>query len=445
MSAEKSPLSVGINEKMPFGKLLLFAVQHLMGITFLLAVPGIIGAAVGLSNSDIGYLAQACFLTVGIVTILQSVFILKLPAVHGPTAVFMSAILTTGVAYGLGTAYGSMFAAAIIVAVLSIPIGKIGLIGKCTKLLTSPLVFGTLMLIIGTQLAQIAIPGCFGTAGSDTYPWIELAAAAITIIVTVIFMIFGKKGIVRQGAMLWGIIVGTIFYAVVAGIDLSSVASASVLSLPKLFPFGFSINAGVVVLMLLAYFHSSSEALGMYSLLAGWDNQKVEENRANGGIFGMALGNIVGAVIGGVGTTTYPENVGIIRVSGVGSRFATLAMGIIAVILGFFPKIGMLIAVIPSAVLNGATVVLFGMIAISGVQNLKNVKWDDLNVLTAGIPYIVAIGTMFLPEDFTAMLPAAVQSIVTQPMLVGIILLVVLNAIINIGIRPFYEKMNTEE
>ena len=445
MSKEKSPLSVGINEKMSPGGTLLAAVQHLMGITFLLAVPGIIGAAVGLSDADIGYLAQTCFLTVGIVTILQSVFILKLPAVHGPTAVFMSAILTTGIAYGLGTSYGSMFVAAVIVAMLSIPAGRIGLIGKCTKLLTSPLVFGTLMLIIGTQLAQIAVPGCFGTSGTDTYPWIELVAAAITIVITILFMIFGKKGIIRQGAMLWGIIAGTIFYAVAAGIDFTSVASASIVSLPKLFPFGFKVNAGVVVLMLLAYFHSSSEALGMYNLLAGWDGQKVEENRANGGIFGMAVGNIIGAAVGGVGTTTYPENVGIIRVSGVGSRFATLAMGIIAVLLGFFPKVGMLIAVIPSSVLNGATVVLFGMIAFSGVQNLKSVEWDDLNVLTAAVPYIIAIGTMFLPGDFTAMLPTAVQSIITQPMLVGIILLVILNAVNNMGIRPFYEKRNAKE
>lgn len=440
MENEKSPLTVGINQKMSIGELLLYAVQHLMGITFLLVVPGIIGGACGLDVADIGYLVQVCFITVGLVTVLQSIFILKLPAVHGPTAVFMSAILTTGVAYGLGTAYGSLVVAGAVVAVLSIPIKKFGLIGKCTRFLTSPLVFGTLMLIIGTQLSQIAIPGCFGTAGTKTYPWIDLGAAAITVLVTIIFMLFGKKGVIKQGAMLWGIIVGTIFYAIVGGISFDAVASAKVVSLPKVLPFGFKVNAGVVVLMLLAYFHSVSEALGMYNLLAGWDNQKVDEQRANGGIFGSTIGMIVGTIFGGVPTTTYPENVGIIRVTGVGSRFATLAMGIIAVLLGFFPKIGMLIAVIPSPVLNGATVVLFGMIAFSGVQNLKNVEWDDMNVVTAAVPYIIALGCMFLPADFTAMLPAAVQSIVTQPMLVGIILLVVMNIIINMVIRPRMKK-----
>ena len=83
-----------------------------------------------------------------------------------------------------------MLIAGIVVAVLSIPIGNIGVIGKLTKILTSPLVFGTLMLIIGTQLAEIAIPGCFGTAGTAYYPWVNLLSAVITIVVAAGFMLF---------------------------------------------------------------------------------------------------------------------------------------------------------------------------------------------------------------------------------------------------------------
>ena len=258
-------------------------------------------------------------------------------------------------------------------------------------------------------------------------------------------MLFGKKGLMKRGALLWAIIVGTIFYAIFGHIDFSSVAQAKLVGLPKIMPYGFGVNVGVVILMLLAYLHSVSEALGMYSLIAGWDGQQVDEHRANGGIFGLAVGNIVGTLVGGCPTTTYPENVGIIRATGVGSRFATLVMGIIAILLGFFPKLGMLIAVIPSPVLNGATVILFGMIAFSGVQHLKDVEWDDMNVITAAVPYIIAIGCMFLPADFTAMLPSAVQSIVTQPMLVGIILLIILNLLNNTLLRPLQLLYNKWE
>ena len=95
-------------------------------------------------------------------------------------------------------------------------------------------------------------------------------------------MLFGKKGLMKRGALLWAIIVGTIFYAIFGHIDFSSVAQAKLVGLPKIMPYGFGVNVGVVILMLLAYLHSVSEALGMYSLIAGWDGQQVDEHRANG-------------------------------------------------------------------------------------------------------------------------------------------------------------------
>ena len=115
-------------------------------------------------------------------------------------------------------------------------------------------------------------------------------------------MLFGKKGLMKRGALLWAIIVGTIFYAIFGHIDFSSVAQAKLVGLPKIMPYGFGVNVGVVILMLLAYLHSVSEALGMYSLIAGWDGQQVDEHRANGGIFGLAVGNIVGTLVGGCRT-----------------------------------------------------------------------------------------------------------------------------------------------
>lgn len=101
------------------------------------------------------------------------------------------------------------------------------------------------MLIIGTQLAEIAIPGCFGTAGTAYYPWVNLLSAVITIVVAAGFMLFGKKGLMKRGALLWAIIVGTIFYAIFGHIDFSSVAQAKLVGLPKIMPYGFGVNVGV--------------------------------------------------------------------------------------------------------------------------------------------------------------------------------------------------------
>ncbi|MNC47612.1 hypothetical protein D3C75_966790 [compost metagenome] len=88
---------------------------------------------------------------------------------------------------------------------------------------------------------------------------------------------------------------------------------------------------------------------------------------------------------------------------------------------------------------------MFGIIAISGIQMVSKVVWDELNLVVAGSSFIISLGTLYLPESLTSELPFALQSIVTQPMLVGVVLLIVLNALVNFIIRPWLEKRNGVE
>ncbi len=178
----------------------------------------------------------------------------------------------------------------------------------------------------------------------------------------------------------------------------------------------------------------------MYTMLADWENQTLSVNRVNRGLFSEVLGCTLGSVFGGIATTSYPENIGIIRVSGIGSRYVTLTAGILALILGLLPKVGVFIASIPAPVLSGASTILFGIIAFSGIQMLAGVEWDELNMAVAAPAFIIGLGTMWMPADVLALLPLSIQGIFTQPMLVGLILLIVLNAIINMVIRPYLEK-----
>jgi xanthine/uracil permease len=145
---------------------------------------------------------------------------------------------------------------------------------------------------------------------------------------------------------------------------------------------------------------------------------------------------VVGAAFGGLGTTSYPENIGIIRITRIGSRFVTLAAGVFAIVLSLFPKLALFIAALPGPVLGAASTILFGIIAVSGIQILNRVEWDELNLAVAAPSFIISLGTMFLPADIVALLPNSVASIVTQPMMVGVIMLVVLNTLINMVIRP---------
>ncbi|WP_059048834.1 uracil-xanthine permease family protein [Paenibacillus senegalimassiliensis] len=433
---DNQTLQVGIEEKLSFGANVTYGFQHLLALTGIFLFPVLIGQALGLDFEVVGYLIQACFLTTGLVTILQSGKMLRLPVVQGPTAAFFVAILSASASVGLGTAFGSMAVAGAIFMLLAIPIRRFGLIGHINKFIAPPIVYGTLLVIIGAQLADIGLKNWFGSANIG----MNFTASLITVVCVLVCMIFGGNTIIRRGALLWGIIVGTLFFSIFGSVDFSAVASAGWFRLPQIFPFGFGISIPVVILMLLAFLQASAEAVGMYTLLTKWGKQELDSSRVNRGLFGEFLGCTLGAVFGGLGTTSYPENIGIIRVSGIGSRYVTMTAGVMAVILGLIPKVGLFIASLPGAVLSAASTILFGIIAISGIQMVSKVKWDELNLAVAGSSFIISLGTMYLPAELTAGLPLAIQSIVTQPMLVGVIMLIVLNTTINVWIRPMLER-----
>ncbi|HHG0626182.1 TPA: uracil-xanthine permease family protein [Klebsiella pneumoniae] len=427
-------LSVGIEEKLPRTQTFMFAFQHLLALTGIWVFPVIIGSALNLTSNQTGMMVQACFFTTGIVTILQSGRLLRLPVVQGPTAAFMVAVLGSAHTVGLGTTFGSMFVAALLFAAISIPIKRLGIIGLLIRFISPPIVFGSLLVIIGAQLASIGPSGWFSTASGGTVVTSSLAAL-ITIIVIIGCMVFGRYDIIKRGALLWGIIVGALTFKFLTPWHLPDMSNTSFLSLPEMFAFGFGVSLPVVLLMMLAFLQASAEAMGMYSLLADWGGQTLSTQRVNRGLFTEFLGCAVGAAAGGLGTTSYPENVGIIRVSGVASRFVTLAAGVLSLILGILPQVGLLLANLPGPVLSAASSILFGIIAISGIQMLARVHWDELNLAVAAPAFILSMGSMYLPANVLELLPEVVKGIVTQPMMMGVILLISLNLVVNVFVR----------
>lgn len=434
--------SVGINDKLAFSKTILFALQHLLALTGIWVFPVIIGSSLGLSTAQTGSMIQACFLCTGLVTILQSSRILKLPVVQGPTAAFMVAVIGSAHSVGLATTFGSMFVAALIFAALALPIKKLGLMGMLLKYISPPIVFGSLLLIIGAQLASIGPNGWFSTASGGSIASSALVSL-ITALSVIACMVLGTIAIIRQGALLWGIVIGVLCFTLITNWHLPDFSQTALIALPDLFAYGFSVSWPIVILMMLAYLQASAEAMGMYSLLAGWDGQSLTSERVNRGLFTEFIGGAVGAAFGALGTTSYPENVGIIRMSGIASRYVTLTAGIIAMLLGILPQIGLLLASLPVPVLAAASSLLFGVIALSGIQLLAKVQWDDCNLAVVAPAFIISLGSMYLPADVIALLPDSLKMILAQPMMLGVILLISLNIIINIILRPRLKRIKT--
>ncbi|GAA2018566.1 hypothetical protein GCM10009756_03700 [Pseudokineococcus marinus] len=431
-------LAVLPEDRLPLGRTAFFGAQHLLALTGIFIFPVLIGSALELEVAQVGQIVQACFLLTGVVTVLQSSRLLRLPIVQGPTAAFFLAIVSAGTAYGLGTAFGSMVVAGLVFMALSIPVGRLGLMGHVSAVASHPVVFGSLFVIIGAQLAAIGLPGWFGTAGTPSFGAPSFAVAAVTALVVVACLVLGRQGLAKRGAVVWGIAAGT------ATAGLLGVWSASLptelVGLPELLPFGFGVAWPAVLLMLLAFLQAGTESMGMYSLVGGWAGQRVDRQRVNRGLFTEFAGTAVGALFGGIGTTSYPENAGIVRVTGVGSRYVTMAAGVFAVALAFVPAVGLFVAGLPGPVLAAASTILFGSIVVGGIQMLSGVEWDDINLAVVGPSVVVALGAQFLPADVMATAPETVSGLVSSPMMVGVVLLLVLHVLLNVLARPRLER-----
>ncbi|BBZ01478.1 uracil permease [Mycolicibacterium chitae] len=444
-SAGRPILTVGFDERLSPPRTALFGLQHLLALTGIWLFPALIGAALDLSHEQTGWLTQGCLFMTGLITVLQSSRLLRLPIVQGPTAAFMLAIIAAGSTFGLGTAFGSMFVAGLIFAALALPLRRLGLFGHIAKLVANPILLGTLLLIIGAQLASIGLSGWFGTPGNPGHGWPFFLISIVTVLAVIGFAVFGGDTIVRRGAIFWGIVIGTVVAFLTGVWSLPAVTGTALVAPPQLLPFGFGVAWPAVVLMLIAFLQAGAESAGMYQLVGSWGGQRVDVDRTNRGLFTEFAGTAVGSLFCGIGTTSYPENAGIVRMSGIGSRFVTLTAGAAALVLAFVPAVGLFIAGLPLPVLAAASTILFGIIALSGVQMMNNVHWDELNLMVAAPAFIIALGTAHLPEDILAVLPDSVASVVTTPMMVGVILLFVLHLVLNVGVRRLLNRPEATE
>ncbi|MBF7014865.1 solute carrier family 23 protein [Novosphingobium resinovorum] len=432
-------LEVGFEDRIGFAPTLFFAAQHLLALTGVWVFPSIIGTILGLSLIQTSHIVQACLFTTGVVTLLQSGRMLRLPVVQGPTGVFLMTTIAVAQAYGLDAVYGSMLAAACLFALLALPIPGLDLIGRLTRSAANPIVYAMLLVIVGVQLSSVGLANWFGPdpAAPQLVSFLLASFSALTVIAC---LVFGGQGLVKKGGLVIGVAAGSAAAALMGQWQLPALGEVTPLGLPALAPFGLKVVPAAVFVMVFAFLHASIETVGMYSVLCSWAGRPLTRAVANQGLFVEYLGCAAGALFGGLGTTSYPENIAIIRVSRVGSRFVTMTAGALAIALSMLPQLALLIASIPAPVIGAVSTILFGIIAVNGIQMAREIEWDDLNIAVAAPAFILASGALFLPDPVKARLPAYLLPLLSQPMVIGSMLLIVLNLLVNDIVRPLIER-----
>lgn len=431
----RAVLDVPFDGRVPWSQHITMSIQNVFAITGMFLFPAILGIALHLPPQRLAELYGATFVVTGLGTILQAVMGLKLPIVLGPWAATLAALIEGGKVSGLGTAFGSLFVAAVIWAILSLPIRGLSVVGFVGRAFRDPIMYGGITIMAMTALTSVTVVNWIGTPFQRGFGAANWVGGAVAIIVTFLVIVF-TKGFLRSAAMICGIIIGTLAYQMFVPIKFTGVSKSAWIVIPRIFAFGFSVSWLLVILFLIVILASVASSLALYNLAAQWADETLQGRRMAWGIFGQSLTSIVAAIFGTFTTTVYPDNLGIVRTSRIGSRWITFTTGIILVCGGFVLKFDEIFVSIPSNVIAAAAVVLFGVIAMSGVEVLGRVKWDQLNYLVLGVPLMLSLGGLFVAPATMVHYPLLAREIITDPFLTGPVLLIVLHLVINKVVRP---------
>ena len=432
LDAEGKPFE-SVDELPPWRQLIPLGLQHVLALyAGAVAVPLVVGGALiamgKLNPDDLGYLVTADLFVAGIATLIQSIgfkwFGVRLPLMQGCTFAAVSPMIVIGSQYGVTAIYGSVIASGIFMMLLAPVFAKL-------VRFFPPLVTGTVILIIGLSLFGVAanwVGG--GSITEDGAPMKNVALAAGTLLLIVLIERFGPPALARISILL-GILIGTLVAIPMGMVHWDKVPNANWVGVTTPFYFGFPIfEISAIVSMCIVGLVIMTETTGDILAIGQIVDVKVDQRRLADGLRADGLSTVLGGVFNTFPYTAFAQNVGLVSITGVRSRYVATFAGGVLILLGLTPKMGAIVEGIPQPVLGGAGIALFGMVAASGVRTLSTVKFNNRNILVVAL----SVGIAMIPvvrDDFYNAFPSWFQTIFHSGISAGAIVAILLNLLLN--------------
>ncbi|MEF2967732.1 solute carrier family 23 protein [Paenibacillus sp. M1] len=429
-------LTVSPDEKVSFVKSVILGLQHVIAMD-VYVVPFLIAMLIGLSSDQSSALIQATFIAAGLGTIVQTYFCMKIPMAQGPSYVPLGAIVSIFAASGGGQlGWNSVLGSSLIGAVLVIILGLTGVFNKIVKSFIPPIVGGTIIFIVGLSLLPTAIAdNIYGATDATINQNVLLAliSGAVLLIFVILSSLIGAKGsIFRITSVIVALIVGCISADVMGVLDFSAVQNAKWFSMPQLpfADFGFSFNFSAIITMIIIYLVLLAETTGTWFAVSNVIEKTLSDKNINRGVIGEGISCLIASLLGSTPVTGYSTNAGIISITGIASRRVFLAVGGWFVIFGCSGKLAALISSIPTAVIGGVFAIVCGIIAINGIQVMKNEKIGEKEMYIIAIPMIITLALVLIPDEFLYSLPTFVQYLFGSPLLAASLAAIILNKLL---------------
>lgn len=401
-----------LDGKVPMLKAIPFGLQHILAMFVANIAPIIIVAgACGLGSKDTAMVIQSAMLIAGIGTLVQLFPVWRigsgLPIVMGISFTFASIACVIGGQYGYGGIMGAVLVGGIVEGIL-------GLFAKYWMKLITPIVAATVVTSIGFSLLSVGADSFGGGSSSADFGsatnWI---LGTITLVCCIVFNIFAKS-YYKQLSVLFGLVVGYILAAIMGVVDFSDVLSSGIIALPHILPFKMEFHLNAIIAFVLIFLVSATETIGDTSALASSGlNRDVTAKETSGSIACDGFVSALSSIFGCMPITSFSQNVGLVAMTKVVNRYAIATGAIIMIIAGIFPIVGAFLATLPSAVLGGCTIMMFGTIVVSGLQMIGKCGYTQRNITIAALSLSIGLGFTQLPDLF-AIFPSLVQSVFAE-------------------------------
>jgi uracil-xanthine permease len=477
-----------VDEVLPTGKLAALGLQHVLVMyAGAVAVPLIVGRALQLSPEQVAMLISADLFCCGLVTLIQSLgatqwFGIKLPVMMGVTFASVAPMVAMANSNPGVQGAGLIFGAIIGAGVISILIAPI--VSRMLRFFP-PVVTGTIIAVIGISLMRVGINWIFGNPFGPTAPsivnpehlaWMDAVKQAATsgavpelpkglnispsvpnpnyaqlphigiaaiVLASILLIAKFAKGFIANISVLLGIIVGGVIATMAGLMTFDKVGKAGWFDLVLPFEIAAPVfDPVLIVTMSLVMIVVMIESTGMFLALGDMTGKKVDQKMLTRGLRTDGLGTLIGGIFNTFPYTSFSQNVGLVGVTGVKSRFVCVAGGVILIVLGLLPKMAALVESLPTFVLGGAGLVMFGMVAATGIRILANVDFKNNRNNLFIVAISIGIGMIpLIAPNFKQWLPHSIHPLIESGILLASISAVLLNVFFNGGQGDANEAM----
>ena len=408
-------------------KAMVLGLQHLLAMySGSILVPMMIGQALGYNSEQLTYLVSTDIFMCGVATFLQlqlnKYFGIGLPVVLGVAFQSVAPLTIIGQSHGSGAMFGALIVSGIFVVLIS------GIFSKLANYFPA-IVTGSVITTIGLTLIPVAIGNMGNNVANPTLE--SLTLALITVFIILVVNIF-TKGFLKSISILLGLVIGTLIASGMGQVNFTPVIQAPLLHIPTVFYFGaptFEVTS--ILMMCIIAMVSMVESTGVYLALSDITNDPIDETRLRNGYRAEGIAVLLGGIFNTFPYTGFSQNVGLVKMSGIKTRLPIYYAAGFLVLLGLLPKFGALAQIIPDPVIGGAMIVLFGFVALQGMQMLAKVDFanNEHNFLIAAVS--IAVGVGFNNSNLFNSFPTELKMFFSNGIVMASLLAVILNAILN--------------